>query len=363
MKVFANYLPQFHQIPENDKFWGEGFTDWVACKQAKPLFEGHHQPKLPLNGNYYDLSDPEAVRWQVNLARQYGISGFGIYHYWFHDGLNLLTRPAQIILENRDLDIEYFYIWDNSSWERTWSVFTGGMGWQVEENGERKTQVLAELRYGEEAEWKAHFDYLLPFFKDERYVKIDGKPLFALFNTVVDHDLLHRMRDCWDRWAKESGLKGVEMITRADFRPQPFDRRFVYSPFSPLTVKDAAWLKWIRVRGKNKVKKYDYDTMWENILAGEKRVERGTILSGYVSFDDTPRRGNNGNVATGAAPEKFAGYLARLLKLAEEKESPFVLITAWNEWGEGACLEPDEENGYGYLEAVKKAVDSQGDKT
>ena len=120
-KIIAMYLPQYHQIPENDKWWGEGFTDWVGAKSASSLFEGHEQPKIPMNDNYYDLSKADDIRWQAKLAREYGVYGFGIYHYWFSSSQKLLTKPAELILANKDIDIPFFFAWDNCSWVRTWS--------------------------------------------------------------------------------------------------------------------------------------------------------------------------------------------------------------------------------------------------
>ena len=236
MKIFANYLPQFHQIPENDEFWGEGFTDWVSCKEAKPQFIGHKQPRVPLNKNYYSLDNYESIKWQVELARKYGIAGFGIYHYWFHKGLNLLTKPAEIILQNKDLDIEFFFIWDNKSWKRTWSALTGGASWTAETS--KETKVLAELVYGSEDEWKAHFEFLLPFFKDSRYVKFNGKPIFALFHTFKEFERLKRIEEYWNKLAIENDLKGIEFVSRADYKQKQFDSSFIYTPFAPVTVLD-----------------------------------------------------------------------------------------------------------------------------
>lgn len=357
MKVFANYLPQFHQIPENDQYWGKGFTDWVSCKNAKPLFPGHQQPKKPLNDNYYSLDNVEAIRWQAKLAKKYGISGFAIYHYWFHDGLNLLTTPPTLIRENKDIDIEYFFIWDNKSWKKTWSALTGGASWTGDAKASTKTEVLAELVYGREKEWKAHFNYLLPFFKDDRYLKVDNKPVFALFTTYKVYDTLMEMWEYWNKLAKENGFDGVEVLSRADYKQKEFANQFIYTPFAPVTIGDYVRQKVKRIIGKEKVKKYDYDSVWRRILKASKKVGKNTTLSGFVDFDDTPRRGNNGNVVVGATPEKFEKYFSKLLDIAKSKGNDVVLLTAWNEWGEGCYLEPDTISGYEYLEALKRAID------
>lgn len=355
MKIIANYLPQYHRIPENDKFWGEGFTDWVSCRNAKPRFEGHIQPKVPLNQNYYSLDNVDAIKWQANLAKKYGIDGFAIYHYWFNDNLNLLTKPAELLRDNKDIPLEYFFIWDNNSWKRTWSALTGGSGWTKSDN--KETKVLAELIYGGKEQWKNHFEYLLPFFKDERYIKKDGKPIFALFNTFKNYDLLKEMSDYWNILARENGLKGVFVLTRRDYKQKQFDNGFIYTPFAPTTLYDYLKQKIKTIKGKEKIKIYNYDNLWKNILKRAKEEDSQTILSGFVNFDDSPRRGNNGNVVIGATTQKFENYLKELLKIATEHKNDFILLTAWNEWGEGCYLEPDELTGYGYLEAVKRAID------
>lgn len=354
MKIFANYLPQFHQIPENDKFWGKGFTDWVSCKNAKPLFPGHQQPKVPLNKNYYSLDDVNVIRWQAKLAKEYGISGFAIYHYWFHKGLNLLTTPPTLIRENKDIDIDYFFIWDNNSWKKTWSALTGGASWTS--NEDKKTEVLAKLDYGDKTEWKAHFDYLLPFFKDSRYLKIGNKPVFAVFRTFRVFDVLTEMYDYWDKLAKENGFDGIMILSRADYKQPEFENKFIYTPFAPVTVNDYLKQKIKRILGKEKVKKYNYDTLWKRIISASKKVDNNTILSGFVDFDDTPRRGKNGNVVIGATPEKFEKYLEKLIQISQNKDQDLLLLTAWNEWGEGCHLEPDTVNKFSYLEAVKTAL-------
>ncbi|MBQ0066894.1 MAG: glycoside hydrolase family 99-like domain-containing protein, partial [Phascolarctobacterium sp.] len=138
VKVIANYLPQYHRIPENDMWWGEGYTDWVATKNAKPLFEGHRQPRIPLDNNYYDLSDVNTIRWQAQLARKYGVYGFGIYHYWFNSNMQLLQKPAELLLKNKDIDINFMFIWDNSSWIRSWSNIKECNDWAPKFDREQK---------------------------------------------------------------------------------------------------------------------------------------------------------------------------------------------------------------------------------
>lgn len=216
IKIIAMYLPQFHCIPENDEFWGKGFTDWVTVKNAKPLYYGHEQPKVPLNENYYDLSEKEHVAWQAKLAKKYGVYGFGIYHYWFNNEKNLLTKPACIILNNKDIDINFFYAWDNISWKRSWdNVKESGNAWaplvEQEKNLNNGPALLVPYIIGTEEDWKKHYDYLLNFFKDPRYIKINNKPLFVIFHK--DHEI-DKMCSYWNNLSKEDGFNGIYFVFR-----------------------------------------------------------------------------------------------------------------------------------------------------
>ena len=157
-KIIAAYLPQFHETKENNEFWGEGFTDWVGVKKAKPQFRGHIQPKVPLDNKYYDLLDVNTIKWQTTLANKYGVDGFNIYHYWFKNGKKMLNKPAELILENKDINIKFFFSWDNCSWVRSWSSIQGN-NWTPENNNGKK-QCLLELDYGDEKQWEKHFNYL-----------------------------------------------------------------------------------------------------------------------------------------------------------------------------------------------------------
>ena len=172
-KVFAAYLPQYHETEDNNKFWGLGYTDWVGVRNAKPQFDGHKQPKVPLNENYYDLTNYESIIWQANLAKEYGIDGFNIYHYWFKDGKQELQKPAEILLQHKEININFFFTWDNASWRRTWGNIQGNDWAPAFDKNMSKSgsATLVEFQYGEEPQWKAHFEYLLQFFKDERYYK------------------------------------------------------------------------------------------------------------------------------------------------------------------------------------------------
>ena len=368
VKVLAMYLPQYHEVEENSRFWGKGFTDWVSVKKATPLYEGHYQPEVPLNNNYYDLSRKESIKWQIDLAKKYGVYGFGIYHYWFSDEKQLLTKPAELILENKDLDIPFFFAWDNASWRRTWSKFRGN-AWAPMEDAANKEEkkgpsILIEYKLGGKAEWKHHFDYLLEYFRDERYIKVDGKPLFEIFNYSDD---IYKMHQYWDELAKENGFNGIYIVYKksALYRLPEGSTNFCYEPQN--SGWGARWKLWsfkalslLGLAGKNGPLKYSYDKVWKTIIKNAHSRQKSNEWHGaFVCYDDTPRRGKQGRVVTGCSPEKFGKYMSELLSIAKSQNKEFILLTAWNEWGEGAMLEPSEKEGYRYLTELKKAVESQ----
>lgn len=366
-KIIAMYLPQYHETEDNNKWWGNGFTDWISVKNSEKLFEGHRQPREPLGDRYYDLSDVDNIRWQVDLAKKYGVYGFGIYHYWFSSQKQTLTKPAELLLENKDINMPFFLAWDNNSWVRTWSKYkhnTNAWSPKADTNSEKSGDdgFLAKLDYGAEKDWKIHFDYLNKFFSDPRYIKVNGKPLFIIWN-YTEKERLKDMCAYWRKLAVEAGYPGLYLINR--FNPydslDAFDALFTYEPmFSAWQNKNLATRVVDKIKTQfikqNKAIRYDYDQVWHSILNNAKRsTGKDIYYGGFVSYDDSPRRGNQGKIVTGESPEKFENYLRELLKISNAQKKEFVFLTAWNEWGEGAYLEPDKDYQYAFLEAVKKA--------
>ena len=364
-KIIAMYLPQYHETRENNELWGKGFTDWESVKKAQPLFEGHHQPQVPLNQNYYDLTDPDTIRWQAKLAKEYGVYGFGIYHYWFSNEKVLLTKPAEILLNHPDIDIPFLFAWDNISWRRTWSKLKGNAWSPLRDADKNKKgpEILVEYKLGDEEEWEKHFEYLLPYFRDPRYIKHQGKPVFVMFH--YDENVF-RMEQYWDDLAKGKGFAGIEIIYRYDSR-KGTEKGHAFFRYEPITT---AWGS-ITARAYNKAKDklysffsiehkpviYSYGKVWKKILKYSKH-SNGEYPGAFVSYDDTPRRGKQGKLITGATPEALEQNLKHLLEISGRQNKEYIIFTAWNEWGEGAYLEPDTENGYAYLEAVKRATDT-----
>lgn len=362
-KIFVAYLPQYHEIKENNEFWGQGFTDWVGVKKAEPLFEGHIQPKVPLNHNYYDLSKVDVLKWQAKLAREHLIDGFNIYHYWFKDGHKVLQTPAENLLSHPEIDIEYFFSWDNTSWVRTWGNISGN-DWAPKFDGKPQDgpKMLLEFQYGTQKDWQEHFGYLLPFFKDDRYLKINNKPVFVLMRTSEDKTL-KAMHDYWDEEAKKHGFDGVLMYTtvRMHGNYSLLDGQFTYEP------RYSAWGKMesINVRlnkylhTKNNGYRYDYEDVWKKIISNAKKNAHKNVFYGsVVNFDDTARRGDKARIIINSSPDVFEKYFSILYKLSCDNNKDILFVTAWNEWGEGAYLEPDEDNGYAYLDALKNAVEN-----
>ena len=369
-KVIAMYLPQYHCIPENDEFWGKGFTDWTTVRKARPLFEGHNQPRIPLQQNYYDLSQKENVKWQAQLAKDNGIYGFGVYHYWFNNEKNLLTKPAEIIRDNDDVDINYFLAWDNGNWKRSWSNVDGNAWSPLADNNnqEKGPAILIPYILGNEKDWENHYRYLRTHFLKEKYIKIDNKPIFIIFNYSCE---LVKMNAYWNKLAQEDGFQGVHIIYR-NFYPSRIktnnipntEYKFNYEPsyngWFRLSFKDKVLRKIRKILGikrqPSKYSIYDYDQIWKTILHNAKNEYSSSYVyhGAFVDYDDTPRRGDRGGkLILGATPGKFANYMSQLIKISEEQGKEFVFLTAWNEWGEGAYLEPDTQNNMSYLEALR----------
>lgn len=360
-KIIAMYLPQFHCIPENDEFWGKGFTDWVTVKKAQPLFKGHQQPRVPQNKNYYDLSIKAHVAWQARLAKDYGIYGFGIYHYWFNNEKNLLTKPSEIILENKDIDTHFFFAWDNVSWKRSWSNVSGANDWApIMDQQKTGPSILIPYVLGEEKDWINHYHHLLPYFQDQRYMKKDGKPVFIILHYSPE---IAKMCHCWNELAKKDGFDGVFFIffnekdtpaSEYTFKYEPSFSCFAYDSLSDRLMHKVKSL--LSIGGEMVVR--DYDKAWKRILKNASSMPHETFYHGaVVSFDDTPRRGRKARILKNSTPQKFENYLLELMKITASQHKDYIFLTAWNEWGEGAYLEPDEITGMRYLQAIKNAQD------
>lgn len=357
-KIIAYYLPQFHEIKENNEWWGKGFTEWVNVKNAKSLFRGHRQPIEPLNNNYYNLLDTDVMKWQINMARDNGIYGFCFYHYWFENHM-LLEKPIEKYLEHKELDFPFCFSWANHTWRRTWG-------------GKEKT-VLLEQTYGTETEWKRHFEYLSPFFKDNRYIYNNDMPVFVIFRPS---DIPDGMCDYWNELAVNNGLKGICFISQDnDFNKNKlllsntFSYGIDYQPDRakseikntiPYILKrfiNKAADKLELIQRKRTMVTFDYDRLWNIILKEKPYVEEKSIPGAFTDWDDTPRRKNQGSICLNVTADKFEKYLRQLIVKAQtEYKSEFLFMFAWNEWGESGYLEPDTDRGDAMLKAVRNSV-------
>ncbi|MDR2791453.1 MAG: glycoside hydrolase family 99-like domain-containing protein, partial [Tannerellaceae bacterium] len=303
-RVIAYYLPQFHPIAENDRWWGEGFTEWVNVKKAKPLFEGHYQPRIPADLGYYDLLNPDVREKQAALAREAGIEGFCYWHYWFGNGKRLLERPFQEVLETGKPDFPFCLGWANHSWtNKTWKT-TGSLV----ESG-----ILMEQTYSED-DYIRHFHAVLPAFKDERYIQVDGKPLFLIFAPYHIPDA-RLFISKWNELAKENGLSGIHFVANSEcmmrlfrrvaFRLSSNKKRFnpffrmgfdaVIIPRRAFRVWHMLWYGLTELLGINVVLKCDYGKATEDILVDECAQENiyPVVLP---NWDRTPRMGKRADI-------------------------------------------------------------------
>lgn len=376
MKVIPVYLPQFHTIPENDKWWGKGFTEWTNVKGAKPLFEGHNQPRVPLNDNYYDLSDVETLKWQCELARRYGIYGFCMYHYWFNGHL-LLEKPMEMLLAHPEIDINYCISWANHDWTDGWRA------------SNRAPKVLIAHDFEDEEDWVNHFNYMLPFFKDPRYMKEGNKPIMVIYIPNLIRKL-KKMLALWTRMAQEAGFDGLTYIYQSaassfddSWDHTLFDYGVEMNPgyaglafkssknrtFFPKLMKYSREIKrMLHIRRSllpqkqvKEVGKADYDDTWEKILQLRPKSDRPKMIPcAFTDWDNTPRHKERGYTYQGVTTEKFGKYFALLVENTKRYYSTdMIFVFAWNEWAEGGYLEPDERYGYSFLEGIKKAIEEK----
>ncbi|WP_227939501.1 glycosyltransferase WbsX family protein [Alkalihalobacillus deserti] len=351
MKMIAFYLPQFHEIPENNQWWGDGFTEWTNTRKAEPLFPGHYQPREPYQDFYYDLTDPLVRQWQVDIAKKYGIYGFCYYHYWFK-GKRLLEKPFNEVLRTGKPDFPFCLSWANEPWTRRWDG--------------RDDQVLMPQHYGNENDWKEHFDYLLNAFQDERYICVEEKPLFLIYRPESIPNC-SEMLDYWDILAKQNGLKGIYFVRTLNghlplSKLERFNASVEFEPHYTAAHTNCPNI-WRMVSGYKKRKAViDYDAIWSCILSRKNSRDDTKIFPGaFLDWDNTARRGTEATIYQGATPEKFEKYLSEQIKRAETiYQSEFLFINAWNEWAEGTYLEPDKQNQFRYIEAVKKALKDNG---
>ncbi len=350
IRPIAIYLPQFHPVPENDEWWGKGFTEWTNVTKARPLFKGHYQPRLPADFGFYDLRVIDTLIEQAAMASAYGIYGFSFYHYWFH-GKRLLHEPVDLILKSKQPDFPFLLFWANESWSRRWL-------------GDEK-EVLIGQHYSTEDD-RAHAEWLCQnVFSDSRYIKVNGKPVFVVyrpFNLPDVPQFIATFREV----AEKHGFPGVYLVgcnAHSSSQLHLFDNILHFEPQLGI-LKDAFhddW-KWSRYTSNwfnfgvrdGKLKLYDYNKVKKQLM--NRTLKRKFIPCPFVGWDNSARRGEKGVVMLNQNAKMFGESLKWAKNAVQQfpEQEQMVFINAWNEWAEGNHLEPCLNYGHQYLEQVKK---------
>lgn len=375
-RILAFYLPQYYPIPENDEWWGKGFTEWTNVAKAKPLFRGHYQPRIPADLGFYDLRLQEVREAQAAMARDAGVEGFCYYHYWFGNGRQLLERPFNEVLNSGKPDYPFCLCWANHDWtNKTWK-----------KGSSLKTDsTIMKMEYSIDDDIR-HFKHLLPAFRDKRYITVDGKPLFGIWapNSIPD---LRGFIQRWRELALENGLPGLHLVgytANATGRSIRGNRLSLWATNKAAEHYQALLDQGLDAvissglsrgqamcQGRMKMLAYflskhtilpinnrtDYKKTMENYYVEEDRWENvyPTLMP---QWDRTPRAGIKTNPLTNSTPEKFEKTIDTALSLIKDKqpEHQILFLKSWNEWGEGNYVEPDLKYGHGYLDAIRNAI-------
>lgn len=369
-KLIAFYFPQFHSTVENDEWWGEGFHDWKLVKEATPLFRGHNQPRLPIDQDYYNPCNKETLLKQVALAKEYGVGGFMLYHYWF-DGKLLLEKPLEMIRDNKEIDFPFCICWANESWTRSWAG--------------RPDVYLQQQQHSPDPNiWTDHFNYLLPFLKDERAIKKDGKPIIIIYqpHLIVD---TKQMFELWNRLARDNGLEGIYYIANKNhnyatntsflenyngllkFQPREANtspdnnHKSILDRMQFLRILPDGIIRYLR-KIKQEICQYSVissEYIWQIIQKNAykndyPKYDLDIYESGFFEWDNTPRYKKKAKIFLPMTRYQKLNNLRLLQKKAIEHNSEFIFWNAWNEWSESSYLEPDTNLGYENLEIVKE---------
>jgi len=349
-RAIALYLPQFHPIPENDEWWGKGFTEWTNMAKAKPMFRGHYQPHTPADLGFYDLRVPETRIAQAEMAKEYGIEAFCYYHYWFA-GKRMLERPFAEVLESGEPDFPFCLCWANETWTGIWHG--------------APNRVLIEQTYPGSDDYQKHFDFLLRAFTDRRYVTVDGKPLFLIYQPRAIPDV-KKMTDMWRKRAEQAGLKGLYLVGvfySLSSVPQEYGLDGSLVGHLPTRwISRRRPIQWLTRKLQLKMGKpaiYSYKKIMSELLRGQIPND-GKYPIVFPNWDNTPRSGGNGLVMHGSTPELFRIHVRHALQIVEKypPEHKIIIVKSWNEWAEGNHLEPDLKFGRGYLKVLKEEIEN-----
>lgn len=357
IKSLALYLPQYHPIPENDAWWGKGFTEWTNVTKAKPLFEGHWQPRLPADLGFYDLRVAEARAAQADLAKQYGIYGFCYWHYWF-GGKRIIERPFLDVVASGQPDFPFCIAWANQTWSGNW-------------HGLSNKKILIEQTYPGMEDYISHFYSLLDAFKDPRYIEVNGKKLVFIFQPldIPDPKLFI---DCWQNLARKEGLNGLHLVAmhmHTDWDPAQYGYDAIVQYWikgeehRTLSFTDKVIRRLLKVdldkrrKEKRQMPQFvSYPSYAEKYPGHQLKPYEYPLI--YSDWDNTPRSGSNGWMFRGFSPSLFEEVCYKAMKQTDNKpnEEKIVIIKSWNEWAEGNYMEPDQKYGHAILGAFSKAL-------
>lgn len=373
-RVIAYYLPQFHPTKINDKYWGKGFTEWTNVTKAKPQYRGHYQPQIPADLGFYDLRLPEIRQAQADMARENGVEGFMYWNYWFGNGKKILEMPIEELMRTAKPDFPFCVGWANHDWSNK--------TWQKTKRFTKDTVFLKQEYLGKQ-DYTDYFYYLLPMFRDHRYIKVDEKPLFYVFDPDSCPDKKEFIQ-LWQHLAEKNGIPGIHFVARADSigkADEIYKKNFMnevkarydryidmgFDAVSSMNFRRAEILatgffkKIIRnIRRKifgYALNSHDYMKLTEHYYTDEDKLD-------YVypqitpRKDKTPRAGKNALVYTGSTPEKFRIAIKMALEKIKDKddEHKILFLNSWNEWGEGSYMEPDIVWGHQYLDVLREEI-------
>jgi lipopolysaccharide biosynthesis protein len=349
-RAIAYYLPQYHPIPENDEWWGPGFTEWTNTAKARPLFRGHYQPHVPADLGFYDLRQPETREAQAQMAREYGLEAFCYYHYWFGDGRRLLQRPFDEVVRSGRPDFPFCLCWANETWTGIWHGLSN--------------RVLIEQTYPGKDDARRHFETLLPAFSDRRYVKVEGKPLFLVYNPTEIPDS-NRFTDLWRALAVRAGLRGMFFVGVENEPWSPaasgFDAVTTHNIHLARRCDGSEWRSRFMYHYRKALGRptllFSYENATRHFLLDECR-KTNVYPCVIPNWDNTPRSGRRGLVLHGSTPHLFGHHLREALQQIFHKpqEHQLLFIKSWNEWAEGNHLGPDLRFGRRYLEVLREEL-------
>lgn len=361
-RIIAIYLPQFHPIPENDEVWGKGFTEWTNVVQAKPLFKGHYQPRIPRDFGFYDLRLPEVREMQAEYARNAGIEGFMYWQYYFGRGKMLLERPFEEVLKSGKPDFPFCLGWANHSWQtRTWTKNVS--------HKEGKA-IIMEQHYDGVEQYTAHFYYNLSAFRDKRYITVDGKPMFVIWNPMDHPEEIALLIKTWRELARKYGLKGIHFVgahrmgvNNKDLTRIGFDAIYL-SRMHNAFANSEDWNFWMKVRQslhrffhRTKLPIADFGKRYP-LLVTEKAKEKNCYPVLLAGFDRSSRAGKNAIIFHNFTPENWRKHVKNVLSYVKDKdyEHNIVMLQSWNEWGESNYVEPDLRYGTAMLDVLKEEI-------